>query len=356
MSFGLGDLDLSESSIASIKSKLGAEVLRRKRVSTKFEKNPTPIFSSTQSTYPTFFWWYVVDVSKISGALGRYYAYYSTDHSATFGGIAMAYSDTPVGPWTNYGQVFVDNVRTYNGGSYGQTETPSVIMDDDSTLRMFYQQIKAVVNGANANGVQSTLSATSSDGISWAVDDDFILDVPPISGPSGIGRNAGDGHTGYFNPFFYKDRWFAYSAYGSGNYGRFAIHHCTGKLNEWITDPRPLGSCQDSADQGDGIARRVSWNGSAVYETANGPLLLATISPFTSGGVNGGTALPAMGPISSDLRRPIGRLKPIWSPTLSWESSAFSGYKSFITDGTLYIYYMVTTGGVRYVGVMKHAI
>lgn len=356
MSFGIGDLDLSAPSINTLKNKLGADVLRRKSLSTSFEKNPTAIFSSSQSSYSNYFWWFVVDVSRISGALGRYYAYYSTDHDATFGGIAMAYGNTPLGPWTNYGQVFVDTVRTFNGSFHGQTESPSVIMDDDGTLRMFYQQTKAVVNGVNANGVQSTLSATSTDGVTWVVDNNFILDVPPLAGPSGIGRNAGDGHTGYFTPFRYKDRWLAYSLYGSGNYGRFALHHCTGKLNEWITDPRPLGSNQDAAAQPDGNPRRISWNGSSVYETANGPILLATLSPFTSGGVSGNTALMAIGPISSDLRRPTGKMKSIWQPTLSWESSAFSGFSSFLTDNTLYIYYLVTTGGVRYVGVLSYGI
>ena len=53
----------------------GTVLVRPDSLSTRFYKNPTPIFSSSQSTYPTYFWWFVVDVSRISGALGRYYAY-----------------------------------------------------------------------------------------------------------------------------------------------------------------------------------------------------------------------------------------------------------------------------------------
>ncbi|PQP80446.1 hypothetical protein C0Q44_27060 [Paenibacillus sp. PCH8] len=153
----------------------------------------------------------------IPDAKADYYATYSTNHNR-IGGIGLAYSNSPTGPWTKHGQVYLDTVV---GNS---TETPFVIWNDEEQLFfMYYQQ-----NGLGIN--QSTALATSVDMINWTRVG-LILDKPP--------GFPGDGHTGYFSCFRNGGKWIGFSVMGGGDFGRKCIWH-SHDGRSWLADPRPL--------------------------------------------------------------------------------------------------------------------
>ena len=329
-----------------------------------FTKATEPLFNNLQATQPTFdkiFWWSVVKVDGfLPNPLGKYYAYFSTEHDTTVGGVGLAYSNSPLGPFTFYtgtfdggsganGSVFYDT-RTTNVGPppYSQTESPSVVMQADGTLRMFYQIIAATVNGTPAEGIQSTLSATSADGITWTIDNTFILDVAKSD------RDAGNGGMTYFNPFVYKNNWYGYSLRGGGNYPHYVMHICNGELNDWTTDPRALGYHQDTCALLDpATPRNIIWPGCFVAEKNGSPYLFATISDFVSGGAVSSRIL-AMVKLSADLRTPTGLPVQIWEATLSWETGDIMSFNPYIEGNTLYAYYISRKNGVDSVGVIVH--
>lgn len=312
-----------------------------------FTKAANPLFIETQSIYTKFFWWWVVKVDGVlASPLGKYYAYFSTDHDAGDGGISLAYADSPIGPWIFYGEVLVDNIRSTSPATI-QTETPSVLAQSDGTIRMFYHVVSATVAGLPAQGVQSTLSATSANGITWVHDETFILDEATF------GRDAGNGHTGYFTPSVYNNRWYGYSLFGSGDYPHYKLHVCNGDLNDWSTDPRGLGYHQDRALMADGVVRHVVWSGSFIVEKNGSPYLLSTLGSFISGGATGNNVL-AMARLSGDLRAPIGKFTPVWSKTLDWEGDSLMSSTPFVEGSTLYVYYVTRLNNVDRVGVLTH--
>ena len=315
--------------------------------STEFTKAPDPVFSSLVGTYPGMFSFSVVRVDHIPGALGKYYAYYSSEHDAGDGGIAMAYANDPLGPWTDYGQVFVDTTRSTSGNT--QTEGAAVIADPDGSLRMYYQIIAATVGGVNAQGVQSTLSATSADGLTWAFDDDFIIDVPKYS------RATGNGHTGYFQPFMLDGRWFAYSLMGSGDYPGDAIHYCNGPLDDWTTDPRMLGYHIPKCDMGDAVERHVGWAAGVAVRKNGAPYLIVPLGDFVSGGAASNKYI-AIARLSDDLRTPVENFKSIWTPTEAWESRNIYGMTPYVEGNTLYLYYITKVSTTYSVGVISHVL
>ncbi|AKJ29837.1 hypothetical protein AAW51_3146 [Caldimonas brevitalea] len=308
----------------------------------------TPLFSEVPGVYPSVYWWWVVRVDGLlAQPRGRYYAYYSTDHDSGNGGIAMAYANSPTGPWTSHGQVFVDTVRTRSPGK-GQTETPSVVWDPlIGGLRMFYQQISAVTGGGPAVGVQTTLAATSRDGIAWAVDDSFKID------PNNAWVQAGNGHTGYFMPFVVNRRWVAYSLYGSGDYPHFAIHYADRHLGDWATDPRYLGHWTPWCRMADGVPRYVSWNHAFAVETPSGLMLVALLANYSSGSTPKNARL-GVAPLSLDARVPLQPLRQVWAPELAWESGDLRSVTPLVDDGVLYVYYVVKAAGHYNVGCLSH--
>jgi hypothetical protein len=331
-----------------------------------------PIFStSSQTALTSIYWPWVIRVDdKLTNPLGIYYMYYSTDHDPGPGGLAMAHSNSPLGPWTEYGLVYKD---PYNGGvvsPYGQTETPSVIWDEETALfTMYYQQGAASfgVNSATlATGQQSTLQCTSTDGINWTKNPNFILDKQYGS------QVPGDGHTGYFQPFRVDGGLAGYHLYGGTDQAHFALTTMQSP-SQGCTDPRELGFytnfCPPKAS-GDTVVRYISWNAAFPFMSRGRLMLFAMCTNFVSG-LGNKDAYMAVFPLSKDLRKPLGRGRIVWTPTLSWETLNIRGLSPFIDyDGTLYVYYCIaatggnprpgtTVNGVAgapsYFGVMSHA-
>lgn len=304
----------------------------------------------------TVLWSWIVRVQGLlSAPLGKYYLYASTDHDAGDGGIYLYYADSLEGPWTSYGEVFVDTARTTSVGS-GQTETPSIVHDPDvgasGGLRMFYQQIAATYLDEldtlrNAQGIQSTLSCTSENGITWTVDPYFIIDILNTS------KQAGNGGSTYFLPFSAGKRMFAYSLWGGGDYPSTVMHYCNGALNDWSTDQRVLGYYTHNCDMGDSVERYIAWNHSFVVRTDGGLFLIGIVSNFTSG-TTAKNAKIAMWPIAEDYRTITGDAVLVWENSLSWESADVRSITPFIENGHIYIVYVCDTASGQNVGVLKN--
>jgi len=320
-------------------------------------KSPTPLARASGATaigqepagsYATVYNPSVVRTDKMTGTpRGRFYMYYSTDHSAAAGGVAMMFADSPYGPWTNYGQVYVDSATSGSAGT-GETETPMVMWDPIlSNFRMFYQQAGAKWGASDANsavGTQSTLSATSTDGITWTKDPNFILDVPTTT------SQHGDGHTGYFTPFVTANGVFAYSLYGGTNGADFVLWKCNGALNDWSSDRISLGYSIDLL-QG-ATLRHTGWNCSAVVTSGGREWWVGRLSNFASG-ATAADCIIAQAPITKNYRHLTRAPVTIWTPTASWETSDMRCCQPFIDEGVAYFYYTIAK---NYVGVISHAI
>ncbi len=299
-------------------------------------------FEASDTAADTLYWPWVISTEEITSPLDAFYMYFSTDHDATVGGIYMASAPTPTGPWTQRGLVYVDDT----GGS--QTETPSVIYDRDAgTFRMFYQQASAKYGAGNATsaiGVQSTLSATSSDGLTWVKDTSFILDIP-----SPWGTVHGDGHTGYFTPFVGKNGLCAYSLHGGGNGGECVLWE--GKTPAvWATNRVSLGYGYELT--GGLTYSRVEWNHCSIVEASGQEYVFGLITDGVSGGAEKNARLFASR-VSANYRFLTEAPKIIWEPDEAWESADIRSCCSLFVDGVLYVYYTI---GKTKIGVMSHVL
>ncbi len=293
----------------------------------------------------TVYWPFVVKTDRIASPLGRYYLYYSTDHDAGAGGVYMSYSDNLSGPWVSYGEVYTDSAA---GSS--QTETPSVLWDSHAgNFRLFYHQVSAkygVSDASSALGVQSTLSATSSDGLTWTKDPDFVLDVPALADVHG------DGHTGYFLPFRTRRGTFAYSLYGGGDGPDFVLWRCVGGLDDWRTDGASLGYEYHMTQGAPLDGRRVEWNSSFVAESGGVEYLVARLNDGASGS-DPGDCLIAVAPISADYRKVVGRPVVVWEASQTWETENLRSVCPYIENGVLYVLYSVNETTI---GMISHVL
>jgi hypothetical protein len=281
-------------------------------------------FSRAGSSLPSIYWPWVVDTAGLPITLAdRYAMYYSTDHDATAGGVALATAPDPTGPWTDRGRVFVD------AGPGHQTETPAVWWDPAvGVLRMLYQQAGAVGGVA-----QSTLQATSSDGIHWSK-------LPTTAGiivqP---GTFPGDGHTGYAIPLPRPDAprcMTAWHLMGGGNRPHFGMSHSFDYGATWKTDPRPL---MYGMDQVNPVAPgyRIEWNSGHQYQWQGRTWWVGLLSSFGSGA----GAVPrvlAQAPLAPDGRHLLG------VPELVFPGDAPANHRALfcLSEGsTLWLWYQI---------------
>lgn len=342
----------------------------------------------------------------LANPLAKYYLYYSTDHS-TWGGIGLALSDSPLGPFQQYvptgasvedpacpgtytnghpqqlGAIYIDAqvgsstpntvwgtpgpTLTPGPINFMQCETPFVIWDEGiGKFRMFYQVGSS--NGRpvfsrpaeltaspplyetfySSTGNQATLSATSDDGINWTKDRNFIIQRTWSS------NTPGDGHSGYFTPSKIGGRWSAYHLWGSTDYGRVALSHAAGPgANNWQTDNRELGAWSYLCGRAsDGRRMRVNWTSMALIENNGGITGITGISTFASGTGASEGYLCAF-PISRDLRKPLETPSRFSFGALPWESNNLAGTSVMQDGGQTYVYYACKVGGAYNIGVLS---
>jgi hypothetical protein len=291
-----------------------------------------PVFSvSTQNpasgatASPSIYWPWIIDARALLGnsALDEFYLYYSTDHDTGAGGIWLATGPTELGPWTTRvgptttrGEIYVDTTT----GS--QSETPSVIPDPTgvSKLIMFYQQV-----GAGGIGVQSTLYATSNDGITWtrgAIALDIVTGWPS------------DGHTGYLRPHLVGRQLFAYSLAGGGDYPKFGFSRSYDGRT-FTLDSTPLYYQMDLV--GDG--RRVEWNSGDVLNHRGVRWWVGLASNFTSGS-NPKDARLVIAPLCDTYRSLLGPTTVLLYPTSGIETTNYRAIRVVVTrTGRIILYY-----------------
>ena len=307
---------------------------------------------SSSVLYPS-----VIRTDRIVGAIADYYMYYATDHDTGDGGIFLATASNPMGPWTPYGRVFLDTAGA-------QTETPSVIWDRHmGHFKMFYQQQGAKYGAGDslsANGVQSTLCAHSTNGLSWTKDPNFVIDSSP--------EEYGDGHTGYFFVSETPDGYFARSVYGGTIQSQLVTWRCEGTLgglningfitNNWRSDRRPIQyGCEflERTAYADRLMQPITLMGYNVLGARYAVGLVHT----QSAGTASLTSAICVGPISGDYKRFAAMPNIIWEADAAWETADVRGLGGFVDDEFVYIYYtFATTDSTRCdrMGVIRHAI
>lgn len=291
------------------------------------------------------YWAFVFKTDKLTGPLDVYYLYYSTDHSTTGGGIYLATGPTPIGPWTQRGLVYKDIAA----GSQ-QTETPSVLWDETSSIiRLFHQQVTAKYGPGDtlsANGVQSTLSATSSDGLTWVKDPSFILDIPSVNAVQG------DGHCGYFLPFQTSRGKFAYSLCGGGYGGATILWKWDGNASKWTTDWQQLGYNRHLTKGAPLNGRIPAFNHASVIESGGVDYWIGRLTSGAFGGQAGDDRI-AICQIAADYRTLMTRPAIIWAAEEAWETNDLRSVTFYTEGGILYVYY--TIGGNK-LGVFTHVL
>ncbi|OMF05250.1 hypothetical protein BK129_14785 [Paenibacillus amylolyticus] len=301
-----------------------AEQQSRKGYIPQFDKvKGDPIYTAAMAGTNSMYWFRAIKVEGlIANPKGKYYATFSTNHDAR-GGIGLAYSNDPKGPWIKHGEVYVDTVV---GNS---TETPFVIYNEKENLFfMYYQQSGAGIN-------QSTLLATSVDMLTWTRVG-IVLDKPP--------GFPGDGHTGYFACFILGDKWIGFSVMGGGDFGRKAIWY-SNDGRDWVVDPRTmLGGNDATLTAGENFSR----SNAGVFEYRGRLWWAGMMSAYASGGVTT-VARPAVALISENMRQLLHRPMDINFPPQAWETTNMQSMMVSVIDGVVYIYYVTDKNvGVAY--------
>ncbi|MBN2310713.1 MAG: hypothetical protein JXR94_17200 [Candidatus Hydrogenedentes bacterium] len=234
----------------------------------------------------------LVDMKDVAGFPYDYALYFSTDHASGPGGIWLYLCNgNPTKPanWLSYDQALAAGAFDYLGerpaanpvfidSTQGrQTETPCVNVIGH-TVYMTY-------HNAGAGHGQSTLLATSKDGVNFARingdEDSIVLDYDPA-------KDIGDGHTGYFrwapNPFSGVDYPFVgYSLHGGGD----DFHGAMWGSNDAIHWERLqiFDSIEGYAVDGDRIVRRRTVDPHSITDLGNGEYLaIASFGHRSSGG------------------------------------------------------------------------
>lgn len=240
----------------------------------KSEQNP--IVTLADQSASSLLWPWIVDARQDGGS--GVALFWSTDHgSHAISGTWMATAPHPEGPWEHHGMIFRDDVT---GGE--QHETPSVMWDEVNSRWLMYYQLKFVPGYTN----QLTMVATAprlrkADGSpeTWT--------VLGVAVTENYLHNAGDGHTGYFNPFRYDGGWFGFGLYGGTNNSRKAFYSSLDNGRTFQVSPHILQNGQHLINHLPGFDAEnwlIKHNSGAVLER-NGQLwLLAPVGGAASGG------------------------------------------------------------------------
>ncbi|OZD48564.1 hypothetical protein CH252_18710 [Rhodococcus sp. 06-1477-1B] len=288
-------------------------------IMTQATQNPAP-GALAPTTSVSLYWPWVIDARRILGsaALDEFYLIDSTDHAAhASSGFWLRTGPTELGPWTSRGRVYIDNV------SGSQTETPTVFEDPTGTVKFIalYQQAGV----AGANGLQTTLYATSNDCITWTRGG-IAIDAPPTW--------PGDGHTGYATLTALGGRMYSHHLAGGGDQPTFGLSTSTDG-RKWAMDPDPLLYNMDQT--GDG--RRVEWNTTSIVMWRGKLWWIGMLSNFVSGDATKDARL-AIAPISDDLRTLLAPPKYILFPIAGSENTNYRSCRAFTArDGRIIFYY-----------------
>lgn len=269
---------------------------------------------------PNIYWPSIINTAAagLVGSLDNYYLYLTTDHSV--GGIYLFTAPTPIGPWTGRGKVYDDPVGPTGNGS---AETATVYVDPTGAtkLMMLYQ----IAQATGAVGTQSTIWASSNDGITWTRGA-IALDITPST--------PGDGHTGYAKVTVVGTAVYVHSLRGGGNIPNFGlwVSYDGGRT---FSSVAMLGLGRDVIPAG----RRIEWNTTSIFRQYGQLWWVGMLADYVSGSTPKDARL-AVAPISEDLRHLLAPPRTILFPTQGAEVTNYRDVQLFLdVDGRGYLYY-----------------
>lgn len=276
----------------------------------------TPAITAASIGQSSIFWPSIIRAADyLSTPIDTYYMYVSTDHG-TAGGIFLLTSPSVEGPWTPYGQVFVDVIGQ-------QTETPDVQFVDGKFDMLYQQQF---VPGRVAN--QVTLRATSPDGVNWTRIG-IAIDLP-------VGTALlGEYHTGYQRRNRIGNRWMSQGLAGGS---------IQSKLSPWFSNDGKTWKWSGelnygSPDLAENTMRRIDLNGFFTWRGRTWGYGRDTNSP-SSGGVILEEGFPVVGPVTNDWFSFASVPSPALVGTAgSWENSTDRGSYVYVDGSNVYMFY-----------------
>lgn len=284
----------------------------------------TAMQSGTQM--PNIYWpWVICTTGRITNPLGKYYMYYSGDHIYESGWISMAYSNDLLSGWTDYGKVFRNYIDLENQTTPKESETPSVVWNEENREFIMYFQSRETYTGE----AQTSWYVTSPDGIHWS-NRTKMLDIDPT-------RVPGNAHNGYAHPFEYYGTLFAYTLMGGGNGGTALSYSLDGGYH-WTTVHRLLGRwCLDV--NGNSL---YAHHGTVVH--LNGMDFWIGIMQNFASGTQPKVARIVMVPMA-ELTRPFGRPVVLFTPTdATREGDNLRSFSVFQEGNKLYLFYHCCVG------------
>lgn len=278
--------------IAAIPRPVPAEEPNAHAAHFTFEKRGKLIARPSDMPKPGPYYTTLVDMQGVTNFPYEYALYFSTDHDSGKGGIWLYVCNgvpTEAANWKSYGQAVTDGDFDYlaekptdnpifvDVTQGRQTETPHANVIDHVVFMTYHN--------AGAGHSQSTLLATSKDGVNFARlngdDDSVILDYDPS-------KEIGDGHTGYFrwrpNPFPGLDyRYVGYSLHGGGD-DFYGAMWASNDAVKW-TKIQIFDALEGYAVEGDRIMRRRTIDPNSITSLGNGEFVaLCSMGHRSSGG------------------------------------------------------------------------
>ena len=221
------DFKLSDRFVSLSTQKMGATSISREYP--VFQRASGPLITYAQQSSESIYWTWMINKEAWGGT--GLALFYSTDHAAHApSGVFLFEADSIDGPWINRGKVYRDDFSGL------QTETPSVIYDPATNkVLMFYQQ--ANVSGG-IGGQQTCLATADPNNLTTWTRVGMVLDKESAA-------QDGDGHCGYFRPFFYCGELLGYSLYGGTNWSNAALWRSKDGGYTWKRDGSMIGWMQD---------------------------------------------------------------------------------------------------------------
>lgn len=278
----------------------------------KLDSNPA--IELADQTASSLLWPWLADGFK-DGITNRFVMVWSTDHAShASSGTWLATSPTPEGPWDQHGMIFRDDVT---GGE--QHETPSLKWDAANARWLMYYQLKNIPGKTS----QQTLVATAPS-ILDANGDPESWTVIGIAAEELYTQSAGDGHSGYFNPFEWDGGDFAYGLYGGTDNSRKAFWISQDGGLTYRVHPKIMQNGQHLIRHITGFDP-ATWNikhNSGATVERNGQLwLIAPVGAAASGGAEIPIGRICAFRVDSDGVT-LGRAIDITPPLQAWEDPA----------------------------------
>ncbi len=278
--------------LGSITAPLPAEGRNAQPTHFTFKKLGRLIETPSNMPKPGPYYTTLVGMKEVADFPYDYALYFSTDHDRGKGGIWLyVCRGAPTDPanWTSYDQAAADGDFDYlkdkpkknpifvDRRQGRQTETPHVNVIDHVVFMTYHN--------AGAGHSQSTLLATSKDGVNFARihgdRDSVILDYDPQ-------KEVGNGHTGYFrwrvNPFpGVNDRYIGYSLHGGGDDFHGAMW-TSNDATKW-KKRQVFDALEGHAVEGERIVRRRAMDVHSITRLGNGEFVaLCSMGHRSSGG------------------------------------------------------------------------